>query len=153
MATLKLTDDFFEDSYSLIAIHGSMENYSLAYFINQATKSKFKRAITDISLTENVTLPFYEWENTFQETNWKLFPNKIRVVAKNATQNLFGESVTYSNYFVVPQYKEVDFFLKMETDDKYLATEACAKILGIPKIITAYTLQSKQLKSTNNIIF
>ena len=39
MAIYKLLDDFYEHSYTLIAIHGSLDDYRLAYFLNLVFKN------------------------------------------------------------------------------------------------------------------
>jgi hypothetical protein len=41
-------DDFCEEPYSLIGIHSTLEDYKLAYLINQNLNTRFYKAIKDL---------------------------------------------------------------------------------------------------------
>ena len=52
----------------------------------------------------------------------------------------------------VPEYKEVDYFLKIEDDTEGEEQSIINKIAFIPQVITTYMVDINQLKSKNNLI-
>jgi hypothetical protein len=60
MATHKLDlGDFDEVDYYLIAIHTSLEDYRLAYFINQQLPLSKSKDEVQISMKEKLSLPIF----------------------------------------------------------------------------------------------
>ena len=56
--------------------------------------------------------------------------------------------------FLLPEYKKADYFLKIENIDyDFDEEEIIEKILSIKNITTAYTIETTNLKSKNNLIF
>jgi len=54
MAIHKITDDFYEDSFALFALHSSMEDFAMVYAINQYLKSKLKIEHEDVIVEEQI---------------------------------------------------------------------------------------------------
>jgi len=52
---------------------------------------------------------------------------------------------------LIPEKREVDFFLKLEGDEKNL--KLLPGLLSIPKVTTAYRLETAKLKSRYNLIY
>jgi len=77
MAINKLVlDDFVDVDYSLFAIHCDLEDYRLAFSINQALKTKLKRTKEDVDFSDNIaTFSLFEWENSSLKTTWNLIKN------------------------------------------------------------------------------
>lgn len=157
-AVHKLTEDLYEDSFDLIALHSSLEDFALAYALNLALKSNFKRRLRDLDISGRIAIPIFEWKDDLNDRYLTLFTNKgvgQDMVAKNG---LFKEEPSYRNHHILLEYREVDYFLKIEQDgsDSYLQAEnenTVAKLLTISKVITAYTVKTQKLKSKNNLIF
>lgn len=161
MAIHKLDlDEFDEIDYHLIAIHTTLEDYRLAYFINQhlpVNLSKSKEEIL-ISIKEGETQFsrfYFDDENNF--ISWNLIQNKNEVVGKKeiASQDLFSNSAqeVATKVFLLPELKKVDYFLKIESDDDLQINEIVKKLKTIKSLSTVYVVDTETIKSKNNLIF
>jgi hypothetical protein len=142
----------------LQAIHTSLEDYRLAYFLNQKLPillSKSKNEI-QINIKEGVTFfSRFIYENTNTDCCWSLVQNKNEVTTLSTNnQNLFGESSfeVATKAFLLPELKKVDYFLKIENSDAEI-NEIIASMNTISKIATVYSVNSNNIKSKNNLIF
>ena len=81
MALHKLLVDDYEDlNYSLLAVHCEMEDYRLAYFLNQNLKTQLSRTKEDLDfLTSLATFSIFEWSNSQLQTDWHLIKNNCLV--------------------------------------------------------------------------
>ena len=162
MAVHKLSlEEFDEIDYNLIAIHTSLEDYRLAYFINQKLPINLAKSADEvqISIKEGETkfsrFYFYDEENT---VTWDLIQNKNEVVQEknNHIQNLFsntGEGIS-TKVYLLPEFKKADYFLKIDNTDDSIDINQIKTILNtIDNITTVYTVETKQIKSKNNLIF
>ncbi len=103
-------NDLLDDDFVLLAIHTTLEAYRLAYFMN----------ITfDIQLIKTEVIQdfdFYEFNDEKNQSLWNLVGNKAFVENKTGLKNnesLFFESKN-NRIFLLPEYKKVDYFLKIE---------------------------------------
>jgi hypothetical protein len=162
MAVHKLDfDDFDEIDYHLIAIHTSLEDYRLAYFINQKLPinlSKNKDEI-QINIKEGETnfSRFYYFDKK-NVISWNLIQNKNEVIQhKNEnSQNLFSNInlEVSTKVYLLPEFKKVDYFLKIENVDAEMnVTEIQLLLKKIKSISTAYIVEKNKIKSKNNLIF
>jgi hypothetical protein len=56
--------------------------------------------------------------------------------------------------FLVPEFKKVDFFLKIETDQDIVPIRKyVSKIAEIKQVISAYEVSLDKLKSKNHLIY
>ncbi len=157
-AVHRLTEDLYEDSFDLIALHTSLEGYALGYALNLVLKSNFKRRRRDLDISDRVTIPIFEWKDDLHDRYWTFFTNKgvsRDIVVENG---LFREEPSYRNHHMLLEYREVDYFLKIEQDgsDSFRQAEnekITTRLLTISKVITAYTVETQKLKSKNNLIF
>lgn len=159
MAAQKLIlDDFLdEQDYALIGIHCAIDGYRLAYFINRYLDLKLKRKQEDLDFQNQIQYPIYEWCDKRKLVTWHLVANLCKV-DENVNQEvglLFTTSGTSKNYYLVPEYQKVNYFLKISSD--YIS-ESKQKIIlkniqNIPQIVTAYTVNTENIKSKNNLIF
>ncbi|WP_223032435.1 IPExxxVDY family protein [Hanstruepera marina] len=159
MATQKLVlDDFIdEQEFTLIGIHCAIENYRLAYLLNQYCNLKLVRKSKDLDFINKAQYPIYEWCDTKKLTTWSLVSNncKVRVNLNQGSGTLFTESGSVKNYYLIPEYQKVNYFLKISSDtinDRKLKL-ILNKIQNIPQIVTAYSVKPDTLKSKNNLIF
>jgi hypothetical protein len=160
MAIHKLhIDEFDEVDYELIAIHTSIEDYRLAYFLNQKLPillSKSKNEI-QINIKEGVTFfSRFIYENTNTDSCWSLVQNKneVTTITSNNNQNLFGNSSyeVATKAFLLPEFKKVDYFLKIENCTTKI-DEIITTMNTISQIVTVYTVDLNSIKSKNNLIF
>jgi hypothetical protein len=162
MAVHKLDlGEFDEIDYHLIAIHTSLEDYRLAYFINQRLPinlSKNKSEI-QINIKEGETkFSHYYYYDVEKEITWNLVQNINEVIhQKNDNrQGLFSninEEVS-TKVYLLPEFKKVDYFLKIENIDETMdLLEIQSTLNTIESITTAYSVETNKIKSKNNLIF
>lgn len=152
-AVHKISGDFYEDSFTLIALHSSMQDYNLVYVLNLYLKSNFKRCSKDLDISEGVTFPFFDWKDDTNDTFWTLIKNSSLQEESLTVTNLFKDEPSYTNYYFLPEHTTVDYLLKIEHDDERMEEEIIKKLLRIPKVITAYRIEINSLKSKINLIF
>ncbi|GGG92076.1 hypothetical protein GCM10011416_06150 [Polaribacter pacificus] len=148
-------DDFSNDDYILIGIHSALEEFQLAYLLNQCLLTNFKRAKHGLDFenkNNNATFSIYEYENTKFSQFWFLIENKYVDTLDSQSSGFFqsNEITTY----LIPEQKKVDFFLKLEGDfDPEFIQKTIEKINNINQVITSYTIDVYTLKSKDFLIF
>jgi hypothetical protein len=160
MAIHKLNlDEFDEDDYDLIAIHSSLEDYRLAYFINQKFPVLLHKSKDEIQINvkEGETrFARYVFENTEKEICWNLIQNKndISIPRQNDNQDLFADTgiEMVKKVYLLPELKKVDYFLKIENPAQTIES-ITNKINTIDRISAVYTVDTRKIKSKNNLIF
>jgi hypothetical protein len=148
-------DDFSDDNYTLIGIHSTLEEYKLAYLLNQKIKTEFIRA--DYSLdfenkNNNATFDIYEFINTKFSQSWFLISNQYSNDFEGVMTGLFqsNEITTY----LIPEKRKIDFFLKLEGDFNYdYIAKKVEEINSINQVITSYKIDPNTLKSKDFLIF
>lgn len=149
----KISDDFYEDSFTLIALHSSLEDYAVVYALNKCLKSNLQRSRTDLDISHNIPFPIFEWKDAMNDAYWTLITNhSIKEVSLDQS-GLFQNEPSYTVHHLISEYKEVDYFLKIEQDDLDVGHNIIKPILTIPKVIMAYIVEIHALKSKNNLIF
>lgn len=148
--------DFLSIDYELIAIHTSIEDYRLAYFLNKTlninlSKNDLKIEIKTPEGKGTFNHYFYDDKNT--DIQWSLLENKSTIASvKTKSKSLFEE--TELSVFLLPEFKKADYFLKIENIDSYFKPkEYIHKIESISQIIKSYTVNQNKLKSKHNLIF
>ncbi len=159
MVVHKLNLDSFDDiSFSLIALHTSLEDYHLAYLINQKLPILLSRNKEDIQLTTSFGDTYFSrfsHENLEYDTSWDLIQNKnitqLGTVNDKARQNsdLFEVS---QNAYVLNEFKKVDYFLMIQNFEDDLDS-IISTLNNIPRIESIYQIHEYQIKSKNNLIF
>jgi len=162
MAVLKLhLDEFDEVDYDLIAIHSSLEDYRLAYFINQKLPVILSKSKEEIGITikeGEAFFPKYVFDDNSNAILWTLIPNKneITVRKKSTGQNLFlnADVEIATKVYLLSELKKVDYFLKIENNtDTFTTEEIIQNIKSIDRISTVYAVNPSTIKSKNNLIF
>lgn len=153
MITLhKFSDDFCEENYVLIALHCGLEDYALAYALNMALKINLKRSKTDLDISNKTSFPIYEWKDKLNERYWTLIVNTSVKEEYLEVHDLFSDETSSTVYHVLPEYKDVDYLLKIEQEEDEVDSGMLDSILEIPRIITAYQIETDKLKSKQNLI-
>jgi len=162
MAVLKLhLDEFDEVDYDLIAIHSSLEDYRLAYFINQKLPVILRKSKEEIGVTVKegeALFPKFVYDDLQNDILWSLIPNKneIVVIKKSTGQNLFLDTTVEiaTKVYLLPELKKVDYFLKIENNKNTIDLEEIIRnIKLINRISTVYNVIPESIKSKNNLIF
>jgi len=153
MITLhKFSDDFCVENYVLIAIHSGLEDYALGYALNRALKICLKRSKTDLDISNETSFPIYEWKDKLNERYWTLIVNTSIKEEYLEVHDLFSNETSTTVYHLLPEYKDVDYLLKIEQEEDEVDSGILESILEIPKIITAYQVETDKLKSKQNLI-
>lgn len=153
-----LEDTFDEALYTLIGIHCRLEDYRLAYLVNKYLGITLNRKRTDLDFENGqVSYSIYEWEDHKQLITWSLVSNvcKTEELQNRDYKSLFDtQEKIIKTFHLLPEHKTVNYLLKIESEfsfskEKYILD----RILNIPQVATAYSIDSSQLKSKDNLIF
>ena len=153
-----LVDDFEDEAYSLLAIHCNLEDYRMAYLLNQFLNINLKRYAYDLDFeytTANYSI--YNWEDNKKQTMWNLISNICKKEEDSivSSGSLFdASSKVIKRYNLIPEYKKVNYFLKIENEANNInIKDITIKIQKIPQVVTVYDVDATTLKSKNNLIF
>ncbi|WP_339836073.1 IPExxxVDY family protein [uncultured Maribacter sp.] len=152
-AIYKINDDFYDESFIVIALHTTLADYALVYGLNQSIKAKFVRARKNFNLAENKSFPIFEWDDEFHDMYWVLVANHSSEQELIPNNDLFQNETTYTKPRLIPEFKDVDYLLKIETDKEFDTNSLIKKILMLPRVMAAYEISTEKLKSKNNLIF
>ena len=153
-------DEVFEQPYKLIAIHSSVEDYRLAYLLNKHLHLRLARSPKDIDLHKNAEHLFFAhfiYEDEQKYCSYHLVSNISRREAASGSgeNSLFsGEQMAVKKSYLLPEFKQVEFFLKIEDEMDSLSEKLLiSKILEIQQISTAYAIDFDRIKTKENLIF
>lgn len=162
MAHFKLTlDEDFEDAFELVAIHCSVEDFRMAYLLNREAHMKFERSETDLDFkrkNEQVLFSIFEFEDAQNHIKYNLIANKsyqikyVEIGLENAYASLFYNKA--QTHYLLPELSKIDYFIKVEHEGSvFPLKELVTAINGIKQVVTAYTVDVKNIKSKENLIF
>ncbi len=158
MAIHKLVIDDFEedDSFVLIAIHCSIEDYRLAYVLNENLNLQLKRKPRDLDFSK-ASYSIFEWEDVNQLVTWNMVSNNCKVEEEtnvNSASLFNNQNQVITTYNLVPEYKAANYFLKINYQTEFLKERAIMNtILSISQIVTAYSIHLESIKTKTNLIF
>jgi hypothetical protein len=153
-----LVDDFYDDTYKLIAIHCGMEDYRLAYLLNKNLDLKLKRKEEDVDLKYlESSYSIFEWKNNTEYVTWNLISN----VCKKEETSLYSTGTLFENsskvlktFHLISEFKTVDFFIKISEEIQNINEKVIlSKLHRVPQIITSYSVDPIKLRSKNHLIF
>lgn len=151
---LDLTD-FCEEDYHLIGIHTTLEDFKLAYLLNNSLKTQFQRASYSLDFQEKkskASFSVYSYLNEKYEFEWYLISNSYSEEQSNSKDSLLFAAETKT--YLIPEKKKVDYFLKIVGDAKYnYLKKSIEKLNEIPQIVTSYLIDKETLKSREYLIF
>ncbi len=153
LTTHKISAELYFETFDLIAVHATLEDYTMAYTLNKLGRLHLKRSDKDLDFGKGASFSFFEWMDEVSDTHWTLFANHCKSQQSNSGAGLFLENVGTITHHLVAERKEVDYFLKIETDQKGLVDKMVEKVIEIPNIVTAYSIDANTLKSKKNLIF
>ena len=161
MAIHKLhLEEFDEIDYQLIAIHSSLEDYRLAYYINQNLPINLKKENCNIQISNKegeTQFTRFVFEDS-KDIVWNLVQNKNDdfVPSQNSNQGLFAETNNKfsTKIYLIPEFKKVDYFLKIENGEVNIDVSKITNcIKKIDRVSTVYAVEVEKIKSKNNLIF
>ncbi len=159
MLSHKLLLDEVEEDYQLLAIHCSLEEFKIAYLLNKHLQLNMIRARHDLDFNHGAVqalYPLYQFRQPEKYRTYYLLKNKYKGPVKKVISSgtLFSEEdVSPQITYLIPEYKEVDYFFKLEADmENGELQQLLNRVDSIPNILTAYLVDHQQLKSRNNLI-
>lgn len=152
----KLNLNQFSDNYYTVAIHSNLDEYRLAFFLNEKLNISLKRKYNDINLNHNeASYSIYDYLDEGMFLNWVFFSNKSLVIDKttNESLSLFNqESFVQNETNLINQPKGVDYFLVIENvKNKIYVEKVLRKISEIKEVITSF-ISDKKLENKENLI-
>ena len=159
MALHKLVvDDFYDTAFSLIAVHCRLEDYRFAYLLNTHLNLRLQRCNQDLDVNYfSSSYSVYEWEDEINYTYWHLISNvcKKEEDALQSSGSLFTERQrVLKTYHLIPELKQVDFLLKIESDAHDVnERKVLLGLQKIPQLITAYSVDQESIKMKDCLIF
>ena len=153
-----LVDDYYDDTYKLIAIYCRLEDYRLAYLLNQNLDLKLERKADDLDFKYlESSYSIFEWNNEAQYVTWNLVSNvcKKEEVGLFSTGTLFETNERVLKTFnLISELNKVDYFIKISDEIQNINEKAILKKLqAMPQIITSYTIDPLKIKSKDHLIF
>lgn len=152
-----LVDDFDDETYILLAIHCTIEDYRVAYLLNKQLQINLQRKSQDLDFQyTSSSFSIYEWEDTNQRMVWNLISNVCKKEeGVESTGSLFEtQSKILRTHNLIPEYKNVNYLLKINNEGNGISEKTLIhKIQEIPQIAAVYSIEVTQLKSKDNLIF
>ena len=153
--------EFDEIDYSLIAIHTALEDYRLAYFINQKLHVNLNKSIKEIQITDKegeVHFSRFHYYEKKKDISWDLIQNINEVIQQKREDNqgLFTnfDIEVAKKVYMLPEFKKVNYFLKIEnSEDNTNLLEIQSELNSIDQIAANYIVDINKIKSKNNLIF
>lgn len=152
LTTHKISPELYFETFELLAIHTALEDYAMAYALNAHLKLRLYRPGQDMTLSDTVSFSLFEWMDEMSDTQWTLFNNQTKQEQNGLLGGLFDNDSTMGIKYLVNERKEVDYFLKIQSDDLRLAQQTVGQINKIPEVITAYVIDVETLQSRKNLI-
>jgi hypothetical protein len=159
MAIHKLQlEDFDQIDYDLIAIHTTLEDYRLAFKINQQLQILLSKNEEEIPIEINkqkTSFSRFTFEDETAMMTWDLIQNKqeMELPVQTKSNSLFEDNWVTTQVNLISELKKVDYFLKIEHDEQINTKEIITKIKKIDSISTVYVIDVHEIKSKNNLIF
>ena len=135
-------DSYFEDEYSLIGIHTTLEDYKLAYLLNKNLSTNFYKLKKELVIENNQNKAFFSifnYQNTTYEYDWHLIANISKT--ENSTSENQLLLTTETKTYLIPEKKNVDFFIKIsgEVEPSFIS-KTIKKIIETHFILVVYPI-------------
>lgn len=141
-----------EEEAAWLGVHSLLSDFRLAFQINRELGWKLSRT-KDIDFGDLGFFPAYEFEDQALDCYCCLLPNQKQQLQSNPSEGLFSANTEWRSRYVLPERKEIDYLIKMSGQYAVNPANWLSKIKEIPRVITAYYLETNSLKSKQNLIF
>jgi hypothetical protein len=153
-----LVDDFDVETYSLFAIHCTLDDYRVAYLLNKQLQINLKRKPHDLDVHyTSSSFSIYEWEDKSKRMIWNLVSNVCKKEEEGlaSSGSLFeAQNKVIRTHNLILEYKKVNFLLKVDNDGNFIDEKAIIyNIQNILQVAAVYSIDVTQLKSKDNLIF
>ena len=143
-----------QDDTAVFAIHSEWPDYQLLFFLNSELKLQLKRQKDDLEFGQGYFFPWFAFDHQKHFSRYTLIQNKLKTgVNIQAELNLFADNRFEEIYHVLPEYKRIDYLLKVEGESEEQLTLLLEKLKQLDQIVMAYALNSQLIKSKTNLIY
>ena len=143
-----------QDDTAVFAIHSEWPDYQLLFFLNRELKLQLKRQKDDLEFGQGYFFPWFAFDHQKHFSRYTLIQNKLKTGANiQAELNLFSDNRFEEIYHVLPEYKRIDYLLKVEGESEEQLTLLLEKLKQLDQIVMAYALNSQLIKSKTNLIY
>ena len=125
----------------------------MAYQINKSLHTRLARLKQDVELGSDARFSVFGWEDVSTDVYWQLIANQTEVFTQERYGDLFQSTQVATRACLVPELKEVDYFIKVDEADQALEEQLLEALVHIPSVVTAFAVEYDRLKSKNNLIF
>lgn len=154
MSKVITLDYEYDHDYDLIGITSTLEDFRLAYFLNEDLQLNLVREPKDLDFSnKNCSFSLYNYNCKKTYSSWSLLANRhVFVSNTKEVNNLFKEESKIS--YLINEKKEIDYFLKIIGElDTIQLKQLLVKIKKIKGVIAAYTVNPHKLKSKDFLIY
>jgi len=148
-------NDFYEDDFSLIGIHTTLEDYKLAYLLNKNLKINFIKSKENLNFEKTEkpsSFSIFNYYNKEYDSDWVLIANSSKRENQKESNELL--LTTETKTYLIPEKKKVDFFIKVSGELGFdFVTKIIDKVKNIEQVITSYPIDKNTLKSKDFLIF
>jgi len=145
-------DDFNEDNYTLIGIHTALEDFKLAYLLNNNLDTLFSKAIYSLDFESNASFSVYNDINEEYGFELYLISNSYTEERINASDTIV--LATETKTYLIPEKKKVDYFIKIVGEPtQETIYKTVNQIKQINQVVTSYTVELDSLKFKQFLIF
>lgn len=148
-------NDFYEDDFSLIGIHTTLEDYKLAYLLNKNLKINFIKSKENLNFEKTEkpsSFSIFNYYNKEYDSDWVLIANSSK--RENQTESNELLLTTETKTYLIPEKKKVDFFIKVSGELGFdFVTKIIDKVKNIEQVITSYPIDKNTLNSKDFLIF
>ncbi len=147
--------DFSEDNYTLIGIHTALEDFRLAYLLNNNLNTLFSRATFNLDFenkNSQASFSIYNYHHEEYDYDWSLIANSYTEEKTNKLDSL--ALITETKTYLIPEKKKVDYFIKIVGEPtQELIYKTIEEVNNIQQVITSYIIDTNTLKSKEFLIF
>ena len=151
-------DDFYEEDFSLLAIISPLEDYRLAYYLNQSLNINLKKWHKSLDINfAKAEFSIFEYHDNHQDCMWHLVNN----IYQNLTNQTFETALLFSTIenvvnttYLLPEEKKASYFLKLSADfNQEMLTNIAKKVKNIKQVVTCYFIDNSKIKNKDRLIF
>lgn len=148
-------DEVPEEEIYLIALYSSLEIFRVIYHLNLKLELRLKRTLKDIDFVSpdsTSNYPLYHFYDEINDVDYYVVANKAQTEPREMAPSglLFEEPNTYETY-LIPERKNVDFFLKVER--RMEIDDFLNKLKQIRQFSAIHLEDINRIRSYKNLIF
>ena len=145
----------YDGDFDLIGIHTYLEDFKLAYLLNDRLNAHFHKAPFSLDIKSNQKMVSFSIYNQVKEKDnfeWYLIANTYTEEKINPLEPIV--MITETKTYLIPEKKNVDYFIKIiGKPTQELIRKIIHEINQINQIVTSYIIETKTLKSKQCLTF